>query len=212
VTSGLTLEDRLSAAFGEPMTAAERRVVDDRVTGILEGKTSPVRRIRPHLTRSLLLVAALLILLPAILAVSAAMLSTEAPFGMGSADQYDAELAAAKAVTPIPPGATWPPYLERATDRNASYAIGLGQSMVEYNAYCMWLGYWHAAQERGDAAAVSAAVTALGAARGWETLSDPLTTDEAFRIGIQRTIDAAERGDAAVILRELELNCEGTWP
>jgi hypothetical protein len=212
VTSGLTLEDRLSAAFGEPMTAAERRVVDDRVTGILEGKTSPVRRIRPHLTRSLLLVAALLILLPAILAVSAAMLSTEAPFGMGSADQYDAELAAAKAVTPIPPGTTWPPYLERATDRNASYAVGLAQSMVEYNAFCMWLGYWHAAHERGDAAAVSAAVTALGAARGWETLSNPLTTDEAFRIGIQRAIDAAERGDAAVILRELELNCQGTWP
>ncbi len=27
---------------------------------------------------------------------------------MGDADAYDAELAAAKAVTPIPPGATWP--------------------------------------------------------------------------------------------------------
>jgi hypothetical protein len=84
--------------------------------------------------------------------------------------------------------------------------------MVEYNAYCMWLGYWHAAYQRGDAAAVSAAVTMLRAARAWETLSDPLTTDQAFRLGIQRTIDAAERGDAAVILRELELNCQGTWP
>jgi hypothetical protein len=84
--------------------------------------------------------------------------------------------------------------------------------MVEYNAYCMWLGYWYLAQERGDAAAVGAAVTALEAARSWETLSDPLTTDEAFRVGIQRTIDAAELGQAAVILRELRLNCQGTWP
>jgi hypothetical protein len=209
VTKELTVEDRLSAAFGVPMTAAERRIVDDRVTGLFEAEISPRRHLRPHLTRSLLLAAVLLIVLPAILAVSAAMLSTEAPFGMGNADQYDAELAAAKAVTPIPPGMTWPPHLERATDRNASYAVGLAQSMVEYNAYCMWLGYWYAAQERGDSASAGTAVTALRAARGWTTLSDPLTTDEAFRIGIERTIDAVEQGDASVVLNELELNCRG---
>jgi hypothetical protein len=208
----MTIEGQLSAAFAVPMTAAEQAIVDRRVTGFLDRGIPRRARIRPRLTRSLLLVAALLVLLPAILAVSAAMLSTEAPSGMGNADQYDAELAAAKAVTPIPPGATWPPYLERATDRSASYAVGLGQSMVEYNAYCLWLGYWYSAQERGDAANTRAAVAALEAARGWKTLTDPLTTDEAFRSGIQRTIDAAGRGEATVILRELNLNSQGTWP
>lgn len=212
MTSHPTVEERLSTAFGVPMTVVERAVLDDRITPLFVGAPSSSGRFRLHVTRSLLLVAALLILLPTILVVGAAMFSTEAPYGMGNADQYDAEVAAAKAVTPIPPGATWPSYLERAEDRSASYGIGLGQSMVEYNAYCLWLGYWYEAQDGGDSAGVSVAATVLDDARGWESFTDPLRGDEGFRNGIQRTIDAVESGDAPVVLRELNLNCLGTWP
>jgi hypothetical protein len=147
--------------------------------------------------------------LPSIFVVGAGIFSTEAPYGMGDADAYDAELAAAKAVTPIPPGATWPPYLERAEDRSASYSTGLGQSLVEMNAYCLWLGYWYQAQERGDAVSVGAAVSALDQARSWESFTDPLTSDQGFRDNIQSRIDAAERGDAETVLFELETNCTG---
>ena len=208
-----TVEERLSAAFAEPMTPQERAVLDTRITTLLEGAPAPRRRFRLRLTRSLLLVAALLILLPSIFVVSAAIwrVSTEAPYGMGDADAYEAELAAAKSVTPIPPGATWPPYLDGAEDRSASYATRLGQSIVEYNAYCLWLGYWYQAQEAGDAASVNTAVTALEQARDWETFSDP-TKDQGFRDYSQRMIDAVERRDALTVLNELEVNCEGTWP
>jgi hypothetical protein len=212
MTTDTSVEERLSAAFGEPMTARERAVLDTYITVLLERAPTPRRGFRFRVTRSLLLVAALLILLPSIFVAGAAILSTEAPYGMGNADAHDAELAAAKAVTPIPPGATWPPYLERAEDRSARYGTGLGQSMVEYSAYCLWLGYWYEAYDRGDSSSAAAAVAALAGARGWETFNDPLTSDRGFRKGIQRTIDAVERGDPATVLNELELNCQGTWP
>lgn len=204
------LEDRLTGAFEEPMTPAQRAWLDTRVTAALE-RTDPGRpRFRVPLTRSLLLVAALVVLLPTIFIAAASMFSTEAPFGMGNADQFDAEVAAAKAETPIPPGATWPPHLERAVDRSASYAVGLGRGMVEYNAYCLWLGDWHRAQETGDAARATAAAAALNEARGWETFNDA-SADQTFRDGINGVIDAVQRGNAATVLHELELNCGGVW-
>jgi hypothetical protein len=84
--------------------------------------------------------------------------------------------------------------------------------MVEYNAYCLWLGYWYQAQDRGDSSGVAAALAALAGARGWETFNDPQTSDQGFRDGIHRMIDAVERGDRGTVLSELELNCQGTWP
>jgi len=194
------------------MSPRARARLDTRLTSALERVPAPRRRFGLRLTRTLLLVALLMILVPSIFVVGAGIFSTEAPYGMGNAGAYDAELAAAKAVTPIPPGATWPPYLERAEDRSASYGTGLGQSMVEMNAYCLWLGEWYQAQERGDAARVSAAVSALDLARSWESFTDPLTSDQGFRDNIQSRIDAAERGEAETVLFELETNCTGTWP
>lgn len=206
------VEGRLSVAFDEPLTAPQRAWLDTRVAAALERAPISRRRFRLRLTRSLLLVGALLVLLPSIMLVGAAIFSTEAPYGMGDADAYDAELADAKAVTPIPPGATWPAYLEQAEDRNATYGTGLGRQMVEFNAYCLWLGDWYQAQERGDASRVMAAAIALDEARGWQTFTDQLTTDQGLRDHVQQTVDAVERGDAQAVLNELEVNCEGTWP
>lgn len=206
------VEHRLAAAFDDPLSAPQRAWLDNRVTTALDRASTSRRRRRFRVTRSLLLVAAMLIMAPVLFAAGAAIFSTEAPYGMGDADAYDAELAAAKAVTPIPPGATWPPYLDAAEDRHASYGTGLGRSMVEINAYCLWLGYWYAAQHAGDSAAVAAAVAALNDAREWETFTDPLTSDEGFRDHAQTTIDAAVEGDADAVLVELERNCQGTWP
>jgi hypothetical protein len=211
MTTDLTIEERLTAAFGEPMSARARASLDTRLTSALERVPLPHRRFGLRLTRTMLLVALLMIALPSIFVVGAGIISTEAPYGMGNADAYDAELAATKAVTPIPPGATWPPYLERAEDRNASYGTGLGQSMVEYNAYCLWLGDWYQAQASGDTRRVGTDVAMLDQARSWESFND-LSADQSFRNVIQGTIDAAERGEAATVLNELQLNCQGTWP
>lgn len=49
-------------------------------------------------------------------------------------------------------------------------------------------------------------------ARNWETLTNELSSDQGFRDSIQHNIDVVERGYAATVLRELEVNCQGTWP
>jgi hypothetical protein len=211
MTNHLTIEERLNAAFGEPISARARASLDTRVASALERVPLPPRGFGLRLTRSLLVVALLMIVVPSIFVVGAAIISTEAPYGMGNADAYDAELAAAKAVTPIPPGATWPSYLERAEDRNASYGTGLGQSMVELNAYCLWLGDWYQAQASGDAGRVGTDVAMLDQARSWKSFND-LSADQSFRHVIQGTIDAAVRGDAEAVLSQLQVNCQGTWP
>lgn len=211
-SSNPQVEHRLATAFDDPLSAPQRAWLDSRVTTALDRGPTGLRRPRLRATRSLLLVAAMLIMTPLLFAAGAAIFSTEAPYGMGDADAYDAELAAARALTPIPPGATWPPYLDQAEDRDATYGTGLGRSMVEINAYCLWLGYWYEAQDRRDVAAVAAAVAALNDARGWETFTDPLTSDEGFRELAQKTIDAVDSGDADTVLSELERNCQGTWP
>lgn len=212
MTTNRTVEERFSAAFGTAIPANDRAALDDRVTAMMERVPMKRRRFGLRLTRSLLVVGALLILLPTIFVAGAAMLSTEAPFGMGDADEYDAELGAAKAVTPIPPGATWPAYLDAAEDRTGSYGTGLGEQMVEMNAYCLWLGHWYEAQEVGNDAAVAEALRVLGEARTWETFTNELLSDQGFRDNVQNRIDAAEGGDSETVLFELETNCTGTWP
>ena len=206
------VEDRLTAAFGELMTPAERGTLEARVARLLDQSDTPRRRFGLRLSRSMLLVAAVILMVPLVAAAGVVMLSTEAPYGMGDADAFEAELAAAKAVTPIPPGMAWPSYLDQADDRDATYGTTLGRSMVEINAYCMWLGYWYEAHEARDATKVDAAMAALTDARTWDTFTDELTSDQGFRDNIQHNIDAAEAGDAPPVLRELELNCQGTWP
>ncbi len=201
----------MAAAFGADMTTDQRAWVDSRVSTALAPGAAKRRWPRSRLARSLVLVGALLILAPTVFAVGAAILSTEAPYGVGDASAYEAELDAAKAVTPIPPGATWPPYLNEAPDGSAGYGTGLGKEMVEENAYCLWLGYWYTANASGDAAAMATATDVLEQARSWTTFTDPLTTDEGFRAIHRETIDAAVAGDAAAVHSQLELNCTGTW-
>jgi hypothetical protein len=211
MTNDRLVEEGLNAAFGPGLTVDQRAWLDGRVSRAIESRVAPRARYW-RLTGGVALVAALLILAPSIFVVAAGLRSTEAPYGTGDAAAYDAELRAAKAVTPLPPGATWPPYLDRADDRSASYGTGLGTQMVEINAYCLWLGYWYEAQQAGDRPAVAAALSGLQSTRSWKTFADPLLSDEGFRAIHADTIDAAAAGDAASVLQQLEWNCDGTWP
>lgn len=207
MTENPSVEERLSRSFGAPMSTAERAWVDDRVSRALA--TAPARSRRTRLLPSFALAAALMVIAPTVFVVGAAILSSEAPRGMGNAATYEAEIKAAKAVTPIPAGATWPPSVAGAPDRSASYGTGLGTQVVQSAAYCLWLGDWYAADKAGNAAEVAVAAASLDAARDWKAFTDPLTTDQGFREAHTRTIDAALAGDAATVAKELELNCGG---
>jgi hypothetical protein len=161
------------------------------------------------LARSLLIAGALLIAVPTAI-LAAAYIQSETPNGVNDTSGYQAEVAAAKSVTAIPPGATWPPHLTATPADVGSYGTGAGKQSVEMAAYCMWLGDWYTAHESGNAAEQATATKALEGSRNWTTFTDPTTTDEEFRAAHQRAIDAAVAGDASGVLHELPL-CEGTW-
>lgn len=76
----------------------------------------------------------------------------------------------------------------------------------------LWLGSWYQAQGAGDTEAVSAALATLNDARSWTTLTNELSSDQAFRDNIQARIDAARAGDAGLVLDELAMNCSRLWP
>lgn len=206
-----TFERSLEAALGEPMTTAQRLQLDQRLSSAFATTARrSFRSVRP--SRAVALLVGLLFIVPLVAAAGAAILSTEAPYGMGDAEAYQAELDTAKAVTPLPPGAAWPAFLDSAPDDDATYGTGLGRQMVEFGAYCLWLGYWHEAHAVGDRQSVERALDTLDDVRTWKSMTDPQTMDEIGRDLIQDTIDAAFAGDPGPVLQQLELNCDGTWP
>jgi hypothetical protein len=197
------LEARLGATLGAPITAAQRRVLDARVTARLaSAKTrtgSSARR------RSLVAALVVLVLAASAVGASAAMRNTESPLGLASADEYAHELDAAKQVVPIPSGAAWPSYLA-VSDWSASYSRGGGRSQVEFVAVCLWSDSWLEADRSGDPATRATAAAALRDVRTWEiyTGSAPI---HGMRAQFDRLAEAASRGDPAPIQSFVALNC-----
>lgn len=208
-------EQRLTDVMSEPMPTQLRTDLDRHIATLLVAQPvarPTARRLGlPHgpLRRSLLLVAAMFVVAPTLYAASAAMRSTEAPYGMSGAAEIDAELAQTKMVTPIPPGATWPPYLNHASDRGAQYGRGAGRQMVQYTASCMWEGYWLAGHDKGDVAQTSSALGGFEKTRTWRTFTDPFASDQGFHARHQQLVDAAEVGDADPVRQDYAINCTG---
>jgi len=195
-------------AEGEGATPAPARL-NAISEAIMDQPVERAPRRQVTLARSLLIAVALVIAVPTAI-LAAAYIRSETPRGVGDTASYQAEVSAAKSVTPIPPGASWPSHLTATPEDVGAYGTGAGKQAVEIAAYCLWLGDWYTAHERGNVAEQSAATKALEGARDWTTFTDPATTDKAFRAAHQSAIDAAVAGDANGVLHELPL-CEGTW-
>jgi hypothetical protein len=206
------IERRLRAA--DPLAGGEERTpvpsrLDAISEAIMDQEPRGARLRHVTLARSLLIAGALLVAVPTAI-FAAGYLQSENPNGVVPPSGYQAEVSTAKSVTPIPPGATWPPHLTATPGDVGSYGAGAGKQSVEIAAYCMWLGDWYAAHESGNAAEQATATKALEGSRNWTTFTDPLITDEDSRAAHQRAIDAAVAGDASGVLQQLPL-CEGTW-
>lgn len=208
-------KERLSDALSEPMPDQLATDLDRHIAALVARQ--PIGRPTAHrpalsrrrLGRSLLLVAALLIVAPTVYVASAAIMrSNEAPYGLTGVSGYETELAEAKAVTPIPPGATWPPYLNHG-DPNVGYGVGLGRERVEMHAACLWENYWLDGFDRGDSAQVSAALAGLEKTRTWRTFTDPLTSDQGVRDLHRQAVDGAERADPGPVHKEYTAMCIG---
>ncbi|MEX0631164.1 MAG: hypothetical protein WEE67_09430 [Chloroflexota bacterium] len=206
-TTDRWLEEAVTAALDVSLTPGQQAVIGARVERAL--RAAPIRPQWRVTGRSLLLVAALFVVLPAILGVGAAILSTEDPFGLASGAGFEAELDAAIAITAIPAGATWPDYL--VTDRSASYSRGGGRAWVEYVAMCMWEVEWLNARASGDAAREAAArATILDFPNWWSTDSVWFRPEGARREYLEPIVAGVRSGDAGPLTRDVELNCAGT--
>jgi hypothetical protein len=213
--------DRLVAdALSEPMSLETARKLDGRIAEFAARPSLAPRRARlamPHgRTRTgLLLAAALLIVVGCVVARD--FYGTDE-----DATQVDNEMADARAVTPIPPGATWPPMhaaQEIPDPDNPGATIGVmysnpyGRQMVEMAAACMWEGYWLDGHNRGDAAQTTTALAGLEKTRNWVTFTDPRLTDQGIRDLHRQVVDGAERGDPAALKTEYQaMGCGGAPP
>lgn len=204
-TTDRAFEQGLAEALGEPMTSTQRVALDKRIGPLFDAPTR--RSNRPSFARTAVAVVALTLVAVPVVVAGMSLVSTEAPYGTGDASAFEAEVVAAKAVTPIPPGLNWPAYLDHAPDQDAMYGTGGGRAVVEHTAYCMWLGYWRDAHEAGDYTAVATALSTLDDARNWQTFNDDLTPDAKERVDM--TVGAAKAGDIATVRNELGLNCAG---
>jgi hypothetical protein len=203
-----TLETRLTQAFERPMSPHELAVLDNRVEGVLQ-KPRPRRRRR--LTRSLVLVAALFVVVPSILGVGAAIMSTEDPFGLTDAAGFQAELDAAMAITPIPVGATWPDFL--TTDPNVAYSAGGGRAWVEMVSMCLWEVEWLNARTSADAAREALARTTIIGFPDWYSTDSVFFQPDGARAAYLAPIVAGVRsGDPTALARDVEMNCSGMAP
>jgi hypothetical protein len=157
------------------------------------------------LTRGTVLAVGLALLLASVFGAWGAMKLTEAPYGMQSAAAYSAEIDAAKAVTPLPPGAMWPARLESPPDPNALYGVQSGQSMVEFNAACLWFGYWLDESQIGSPTQRAEALAGVLAMGGWTLFSDRSINQSIDYFA--SLLDAARHGDHAPIRQFVAVNC-----
>jgi hypothetical protein len=205
--------ERLVAdALSEPMSPELAGKLDDRIADLvaLPPIAPPRGRIlvlpRGRLRTGLLLAAALLIVVAC--AVARDLYGT-----VEAAPQVDNEMADARALTPIPPGVTWPPMqaVQEIPDPDNSGATirvlhsnPYGRQMVEFAAACMWEGYWLDGHDRGDAPQMATALAGLEKTRTWATFTDLRLTDQGIRALHKQVVDGAERGDPAALKTEYQ--------
>jgi hypothetical protein len=202
------MEQRLTTALSMPMSTAQRAALDLRLTRVLGGASAEgTARRRSPLKRSLLLVAILLIVLPSMFVVGAALMSTEDPFGLVDSAAFQVEIDAAKAAVAIPAGATWPTYLH--ADGSAAYSAGGGRSWVELSAMCLWEADWLAARAAGDAARLEVARSTILGFPEWQSYRVGIFWTESVRDHIDVLVAAVGRDDPVPLEHEMATNCAG---
>lgn len=198
------LDTTLRSVLAVPMTARQRALLDARLEDRVAARTPRSIRIR---RRSVILAIALLLLaVPALFPVSGLIRTTESPLGLESAAAFQREIDAAKAVVPLPAGATWPPYLA-ARDGN-DYSAGGARTWVEFVAFCSWSRSWLSGEASGATAQAAAARTAILSAPNWEFYRGQFAT-ESSRQAIGRIVVAVRDGDTATVADFVQLNCGG---
>lgn len=138
----------------------------------------------------------------ALAGVSLVLAACGPPAGFVGAADVAREVEEARAVTPLPPGATYPP--AASLDPGGAYQPGSGRGMVEYQARCAWFRYWAEAIARNDQAAIERASAMWEKIKTWSVSSQ---TDESGRRYVESIVERARLGDPSGLLQEVKLNC-----
>ena len=197
----MTLEDRITEALRSPLPHQTRTALDLRVRAAIAASPRP-RRHRIWVTRGLVFAGLLAIAVPSV--IVGGMLLTESPNGLAGATEFAGEIEAAKLAVPLPPGRTWPEFLR--PDPNASYSRGGGLPTIESVATCIWFDEWLDARAAGDEPREAAAAATIADIPTWRSWNSHFF-DQSYRDHRGRIIGAVERGDAAPVEAEMNLNC-----
>jgi len=136
-----------------------------------------------------------------ILLLALAFAACGRPDGFGSAADVEREIEAAKAATPLPPGATFSPI---RLNSGADYQRGSGTSMIQFQAVCAWFDYWAKAIVGNDDRAEARASAIADEIRTWPSY---LGSDVSLRSAWDSIIDQARLGDPSGLVQMVELNC-----
>jgi hypothetical protein len=117
------------------------------------------------------------------------------PGGFVSGSDIDREAEAARAVTPLPPGATYPSYTH---DPGGAYQPGAGRSEVEFQAMCAWFRYWAEAIAKDDEAAIRQASAMWDEIRTWSAYRN---FDERSREDLDSMVERARLADASGLVQ-----------
>lgn len=128
-------------------------------------------------------------------AVGLALAACGPTSGFVSGVDIDREAEAARAVTPLPPGVTFPP--PRTHDPSGAYQPGEGRSEVEFHAMCAWFRYWADAIAKNDQAAVAQATAMWDRIRTWSAYRN---FDQASRDSLDSAVERARLGDASGLI------------
>jgi hypothetical protein len=123
------------------------------------------------------------------------------PAGYGGAQDVQHEIDAAKATTPLPPGAAFSPI---KLDPSGTYQSGSGTNMIQFQAVCAWFGYWASAIASSDAQANDRSSKMADEIRTWSTYR---TSDSSLRSYWDSIIDQARLGDAGGLVEMIKNNC-----
>ena len=115
--------------------------------------------------------------------------------GFVSGADIDREAEDARAVTPLPPGATYPSYTH---DPGGAYQPGSGRSEVEFQAMCAWFRYWAEAIAKDDQAAIDRASAMWDRIRTWSVYR---SFDRASRDLVDSMVERARLGDASGLVK-----------
>lgn len=121
-------------------------------------------------------------------------------------NQIPEEIAQAKRMTPLPPGAAWDPI--NYDTEGTIYEVGVFTGMVQAQAECKWFAYWQDARRRGDEAATAQALNVIRETPNWASWRD-YTVPESRQsyIGL---IEQAVQGDPSGIDNFATVNCESS--